>query len=406
MNNSTATPFSRPVYVMCKPAGSACNLACEYCYYLEKAGYYGFEASQTKAQLMSDATLELFIQRYIEAQPGAEVLFTWHGGETLLRPLSFYRKAMELQNKYGKGRIIENSIQTNGTLLTAEWCRFFRDNHWLVGISIDGPQEFHDEYRRYRGGAPSFQKVLKAIRLLQNNNVEWNALAVVNDFNADYPVEFYNFFRDIGCRYLQFTPVVERFRADGSLSDMASGGEITDFSVSPQQWGKFLTGVYDQWVKRDVGKIFVQLFDATLANWVGAEPGVCTMARRCGHAAVMEHNGDLYSCDHFVFKPYKLGNIHNSSIIDMMMSPRQQQFASIKEQSLPTDCLNCKWRFACNGECPRNRFMTTANGEKGLNYLCEGYKIFFEYVCSDMDFMRDELSAGRPPANIMKLKNR
>ncbi len=381
---------------MPKPVGSACNLACEYCYYLEKKGYY----PDVRRQLMSEATLEEFVKQYIEAQTAPEVMFTWHGGEATMRPVEFYRKAMEYQKKYAAGRRIENCLQTNGTLLTDEWCLFLKENDWLVGVSIDGPQEFHDEYRHTSGGKASFMNVMRGIKLLQRHGVEWNALAVVNDYNADYPVEFYRFFKDMGCRFIQFTPVVERIKKDNMLADVGVEGELAPFSVTPEQWGKFLIGVFDEWVKEDVGKIFVQIFDATLANWVGEQPGVCTLAKLCGHASAMEWNGDVYSCDHFVFPAYKLGNIHEKHIIEMMNSEQQQNFGAAKQASLPAQCRQCKWLFACNGECPRNRFAVTASGEPGLNYLCEGYRMYFEHVAPYMDFMAGELKAQRPPANV------
>lgn len=381
---------------MPKPVGSACNLACEYCYYLEKKGYY----PDVRRQLMTEATLEEFVKQYIEAQTAPEVMFTWHGGEATMRPVDFYRKAMEYQKKYAGGRRIENCLQTNGTLLTDEWCLFLKENDWLVGVSIDGPQEFHDEYRRTSGGKASFMNVMRGIKLLQRHGVEWNALAVVNDYNADYPVEFYRFFKDMGCRFIQFTPVVERIKGNNMLADVSVKGDLAPFSVTPQQWGNFLIGVFDEWVKEDVGKIFVQIFDATLANWVGEQPGVCTLAKQCGHAAAMEWNGDVYSCDHFVFPAYKLGNIHDKHIIEMMSSEQQQNFGAAKQAGLPTQCRQCKWLFACNGECPRNRFAVTATGEPGLNYLCEGYRRYFEHVAPYMDFMAGELKAQRPPANV------
>lgn len=389
-------PFSHPIYVMPKPVGSACNLACEYCYYLEKKGYY----PDVRRQLMTEATLEEFVKQYIEAQTAPEVMFTWHGGEATMRPVDFYRKAMEYQKKYAGGRRIENCLQTNGTLLTDEWCLFLKENDWLVGVSIDGPQEFHDEYRRTSGGKASFMNVMRGIKLLQRHGVEWNALAVVNDYNADYPVEFYRFFKEMGCRFIQFTPVVERIKGNNMLADVSVKGDLAPFSVTPEQWGNFLIGVFDEWVKEDVGKIFVQIFDATLANWVGEQPGVCTLAKQCGHAAAMEWNGDVYSCDHFVFPAYKLGNIHDKHIIEMMSSEQQQNFGAAKQAGLPTQCRQCKWLFACNGECPRNRFAVTATGEPGLNYLCEGYRRYFEHVAPYMDFMARELKAQRPPANV------
>lgn len=393
-------PFATPVYVMPKPVGSACNLACRYCYYLEKKKYY----PDARRQLMSEATLEEFIKQYIAAQTTPEVIFTWHGGEATVRKLDFYRKALELQKKYGAGRNIINCLQTNATLLTDEWCLFLKRNDWLVGVSIDGPQEFHDEYRRMADGRPSFNAVMRGIRMLQSHGVEWNALAVVNDYNADYPVEFYRFFKEIGCRYIQFTPVVERIKPDNMLADVASPGELTDFSVTSRQWGDFLIGLFDEWVREDVGKVFVQIFDATLANWMGAMPGVCTLSSMCGHAAAMEWNGDVYACDHFVFPQYKLGNIHETTLIEMMASDRQLEFGARKQAGLPRQCRECRWMFACHGECPRNRFAVSPEGEPGLNYLCEGYRAFFEHAAPYMDFMKAELEAGRPPANVNGLK--
>lgn len=401
------TPFARPMYIMTKAAGSSCNLACRYCYYLEKNNLYK-DSQPDRRFVMTDELLEKFIQMYIESQTTPQVMFCWHGGESLMRPLPFYRKVVELQKKYARGRVIDNTIQTNGTLLNDEWCRFFKDNNWLVGISIDGPQEFHDEYRKNKMGAPSFRKVMQGINLLKKHGVEWNAMAVVNDFNADYPLDFYNFFKEIECRFIQFSPIVERIipRKDGRYlaSPMdASDVPLADFSVSPEQWGNFLCTIFDEWVRNDVGKYFVQIFDATLANWVGVQPGVCSMAKTCGHAGVMEYNGDVYSCDHFVFPEYKLGNIRTKTLIEMMFCDRQQKFGNDKYDKLPRQCRNCKYLFACNGECPKNRFATTADGESGLNYLCSGYRKFFEHVAPYMDFMANELKNQRPAANVMNI---
>lgn len=418
---------------MAKPVGARCNMACQYCYYLEKAGLY----DEVPSHVMTEEVLEEYIRQYMLSQLSPDVLFTWHGGETFMRPLSFYQRAMKLQEYYADGRRVSNCIQTNGTLLTPEWCKFLHDNQWLVGVSIDGPQEFHDEYRRTRQGKPSWAKVMHGIDMLNKYGVEWNAMAVVNDFNADYPLDFYRFFRDeLNCHYLQFTPVVERLKttgrqvswSTGSSTDAVAplslakrngrgGGEgllahlgdteasLAPFSVTPQQWGNFLCTIFDEWVRRDVGEYFVQLFDATLANWVGVAPGVCTMARDCGHAAVMEFNGDVYSCDHFVFPEYKLGNIRQQTIFQLMNSPQQQDFARIKQGWLPTQCRECEWLFACNGECPRNRFAHTATGEPHLNYLCEGYRQFFQHVAPYMDFMKQELLAERPPSNVMNFRS-
>ena len=407
MNDNIATPFAKPLYVMLKPTGAHCNLACKYCYYLEKNNLY----QNTPRHLMSDEMLEQFTREYIEAQTMPQVLFTWHGGEPLMRSIDFYKKALALQKKYAHGKQIDNVIQTNGTLLTDEWCEFFAKNHWLVGISIDGPQEYHDHYRVTPAGKPSWEKVMQGIQLLKKHRVEWNAMAVVNAYNAEHPLEFYHFFRDNGCQYLQFTPIVERLteHEDGrTLASLADDREIplADASVTPQQWGNFLCTIFDDWVRHDVGKTFVEIFDCTLANWMGVLPGICAYSKECGHAGVMEHNGDVYSCDHFVFPEYKLGNIREQSLIDMLYGEKQQAFSRLKHTSLPRQCKECDMEFACHGECPKNRFEKDKYGEPGLNYLCQGYYQYYSHVAPYMDFMKRELLAQRPPANIMNvLKN-
>ena len=407
MNDNIATPFAKPLYVMLKPAGAHCNLACKYCYYLEKNNLY----QNSHRHLMSDEMLEQFTREYIEAQTMPQVLFTWHGGEPLMRSIDFYKKALALQKKYAQGKQIDNAIQTNGTLLTDEWCEFFAKNHWLVGISIDGPQEYHDHYRMTPAGKPSWEKVMQGISLLKKHRVEWNAMAVVNAYNAEHPLEFYHFFRDNGCQYLQFTPIVERLteHEDGrTLASIADDREIplADASVTPQQWGNFLCTIFDDWVRHDVGKTFVEIFDCTLANWMGVLPGICAYSKECGHAGVMEHNGDVYSCDHFVFPEYKLGNIREQSLIDMLYGEKQQAFSRLKHTSLPRQCKECDMEFACHGECPKNRFEKDKYGEPGLNYLCQGYYQYYTHVSPYMDFMKRELLAQRPPANIMNvLKN-
>lgn len=407
MNDNIATPFAKPLYVMLKPAGAHCNLACKYCYYLEKNNLY----QNSHRHLMTDEMLEQFTREYIEAQTMPQVLFTWHGGEPLMRSIDFYKKALALQKKYAHGKQIDNVIQTNGTLLTDEWCEFFAKNHWLVGISIDGPQEYHDHYRVTPAGKPSWEKVMQGIQLLKKHRVEWNAMAVVNAYNAEHPLEFYHFFRDNGCQYLQFTPIVERLteHEDGrTLASLADDREIplADASVTPQQWGNFLCTIFDDWVRHDVGKTFVEIFDCTLANWMGVLPGICAYSKECGHAGVMEHNGDVYSCDHFVFPEYKLGNIRDQSLIDMLYGEKQQAFSRLKHTSLPRQCKECDMEFACHGECPKNRFEKDKYGEPGLNYLCQGYYQYYSHVAPYMDFMKRELLAQRPPANIMNvLKN-
>ena len=404
MNDNIANPFAKPLYVMLKPAGAHCNLACKYCYYLEKNKLY----PTAQRHLMSDEMLEQFTREYIEAQTMNQVLFTWHGGEPLLRSIDFYRKALSLQQKYAGGRRIDNVIQTNGTLLTDEWCEFFAQNHWLVGISIDGPQPDHDHYRLTAAGKPSWKKVMQGIKLLKKHGVEWNAMAVVNAYNANHPLEFYRFFKENGCQFLQFTPIVERLtrHEDGrTLASLADKNEISlsEASVAPEQWGYFLCAIFDEWVRKDVGKIFVEIFDCTLANWMGISPGICAYSKECGHAGVMEHNGDVYSCDHFVFPEYKLGNIRDHSLIDMLYGEQQQEFSRLKHSSLPRQCKECDMEFACHGECPKNRFMKDKYGDSGLNYLCPGYYHYYQHVAPYMDYMKQELMSQRPPSNIMKV---
>jgi len=388
MITGTISPFARPLYVMLKPVGAICNLRCKYCYYLEKKDLY----PQVAGYVMSDEVLELFIEQYLNSQTMNEVLFTWHGGEPLMRNKNFFKRALELQRKYGRGRQIDNCLQTNGTLLTDEWCAFFKENNFLIGISIDGPQHFHDIYRRTKDNWPTFLNVMKGISLLKKHNVEFNVMGVVNDYNVDYPLEFYHFFKSIDCRFIQFAPIVERI-----------AGEPVPWNVPSEKWGDFLIAIFNEWVRNDVGTFYIQYFDSTLANWVGQQPGVCIQAKTCGHAGVMEFNGDVYSCDHFVYPEYKLGNIRTQTLTEMMYSDKQSKFGNDKQNALPSQCKECQFLFACNGECPKNRIITTDSGEAGLNYLCKGYYKFFEYVAPYMDFMKNELLAKRPPANIMEM---
>lgn len=403
----TAMPFAHPMYVMVKPVGAACNLHCDYCYYLEKSHLYRPDNTRdTAPAVLSDDLLERFVRDYIESQTTAEVLFAWHGGEPLLRPLSFYEKVVRLQHRYAGGRRIANSLQTNGTLIDDRWAAFFREQGWLIGVSIDGPEPLHDAYRHTRGGGPTWRSVMQGINRLNQWSVEWNALAVANRLNAGHPLEFYHFFKDIGCRYIQITPVVERLvqHADGRrLASLGEKGEVAPFSVEPERWGAFLCDIFDEWVHHDVGQYYVNLFDATLANWVGVAPGVCTMASHCGHAGVMEHNGDVYACDHFVFPEYRLGNLRQQSLVEMMYGERQRQFGRMKMDGLSAQCRQCPWLKACHGECPRNRFATTAAGQPGLNYLCAGYRHFFSHAAPYMDVMARLLAQQRPPADVMTM---
>lgn len=389
MSSKMYAPFAKPLYVMLKPIGAVCNLGCTYCYYLEKKELYPNKGNKT---IMSDDLLERFVSQYIEAQTMQPILFTWHGGEPLMRDISFYKKALALQRKYAKGKQISNTLQTNGTLLNDEWCEFFRENNFLIGISIDGSKPFHDKYRTTKDLRPTFDHVVRGINLLKKHGVEYNIMGVVNDFNMNYPLEFYQFFKDIDSHYIQFSPAVE--------SD--SNGNVTQWSVTPEKWGDFLIAIFNEWVRKDVGTYFVQYFDSALANWVGVDPGICIFAKNCGHAGVMEFNGDVYSCDHFVYPQYKLGNINDKTLIEMMYSTQQSEFGLAKSASLSSQCKQCKYLFACRGECPKNRISKTQSGEE-INYLCNGYYKFFEHIAPYMDFMKKELEAQRPPGNIMKV---
>ena len=397
----------KPFSLITKPTGSLCNLRCNYCFYLEKQNLYSGE----KISRMPDNLLEEYVRQYIDSQPVPQVNFVWQGGEPSLMGIEFYKKALAFQRKYVAGKQIENSFQTNGILLNDEWCRFFHDNRFLVGISIDGPKALHDKYRQTRDNRPTFDKVLHAIELLNKHKVEFNTLSVVNDYNVNYPLEVYRFLKSIGSHYMQFTPVVERVSNENQnkglrllSNEERDDAVVTDWSVDALGYGKFLTAIFDEWVKKDVGQYFVQMFDATLANWVSVQPGVCTMAKKCGNAGVIERNGDVYSCDHFVFPEYYLGNIRKENLKEMMNSVTQQMFGDNKFSRLPEQCKECSYLTQCWGECPKNRFLTTDQGEYGLNYLCEGLKYFFSHVTPAMEFMANEIYNKRSPANIMYQK--
>jgi len=390
-------------HVMAKPIGPLCNLNCKYCYYLEKENLY----AANKNFKMSEEVLEAYIKQMIEGQEVEEIMFVWQGGEPTMRGLSFFEKAIQLQQQFAGKKKISNSFQTNGTLLNSDWCRFFKKHNFLVGISIDGPAEFHDKYRVYKNAKPSFHLVMKGIKLLKRFQVEFNTLTVVNNINVKYPLEVYNFLKKIGSGYMQFIPIVERIAEDqnpGKLKLVApeykDEANISSWSVNPLKYGKFLTEIFDNWVLNDVGKYFVQIFDVTLANWVGAPPGLCVFAETCGHAAALEHNGDLYACDHYVYKENYLGNILNNSIVRMLQYADQKKFGYDKRNKLPPYCLRCEYRFCCHGECPKNRISKSPDGHEGLNHLCEGLKHFFKHVHPYMDFMADELKNKRPPANV------
>lgn len=396
--------------IMLKPAGSLCNLDCNYCYYLDKADIY-----DGKEPRMSYEMLEKVIREYIEANEVPQVCFNWHGGEPLVLGIDFYRKALELEKKYGQGKEILNTIQTNGTLVNAQWAQFFRENNFLVGISIDGPEDIHNRFRKDKGGAPTFDKVMRAIELFRLYGVEFNTMTTVNRASEGRGLEVYQFLKSIGSRYMQFMPVVEHVvypvSPSGKVMKSARphivapdtpGAVIAPWCVHDVEYGKFLCSIFDYWVRNDVGQYFVGQFDATLACWCGVQPGTCVFGQTCGGNSVIEHNGDLYPCDHFVYPGMKLGNIAEKSIREMMESPAQVKFGIDKRNSLPTRCLRCEFLFACNGECPKHRFNTTEKGETGLNALCYGYKMFYSHAAPYMDKMKELLLQEKSPALVMQ----
>jgi uncharacterized protein len=393
-------------HIMTKPVGPICNLDCKYCFYLEKENLY----PGTRHWAMPADVLERYIEQYIAAQPGDEVHFAWQGGEPTLLGVDFFRVVVELEEKHAGGKSIHNALQTNGTLLDDEWGAFLAEHKFLVGVSIDGPRELHDHYRVDKGQAPTFDRVMRGIQKLKDNGVEFNTLTVVNRVNSQFPLEVYRFLREIGSGFIQFIPVVERRAAepdgDGLVLIQPSSthaGEVTEWSVEPLAYGKFLSRVFDEWVKRDVGQCFIQLFDVALESWMGMEASLCVFRKTCGSALAMEHGGDLYSCDHFVYPANKLGNVMETTLREMVGSAQQKKFGLDKRDTLPRMCQTCDVRFACNGECPKHRFAMTPDGEPGLNYLCAGYKHFFHHIDPHMQFMAAELRAGRPPANIMRI---
>ena len=386
-------------HIMMKPRGAICNLDCEYCYFLSKEFMY--PGSRFR---MADELLEEYTKQYIAAQRVPEVTFAWQGGEPTLMGLDFFKRAVELQQKYKKpGMHVHNALQTNGTLLDDDWCRFFHDNDFLIGLSVDGPRALHDAYRVDKGGKPTFDKVMAGMHLMQRHKVEFNILTTVHAANADHPVEVYRFLRDDAkTQFMQFIPIVERDNDTG----YQEGDRPTNRSVTAEQYGRFLIGIFDEWVQRDVGRVFVQHFDAALANWTGNPAGICVFSPTCGRALAVEHNGDVYSCDHYVYPRYRLGNLMNESLAGMVESPAQRAFGDAKAATLPAYCRSCSVRFACHGECPKHRFITTPDGEPGLNYLCAAYKRFFQHIDSPMRTMAALLASNRAPADIMRIPRR
>lgn len=394
--------------VMLKPAGSLCNLDCRYCYYLDKSEIYGGREPR-----MSEQMLESVVREYIRANDVDRVSFNWHGGEPLILGLDFYRKAIEFEKKYADGKTVQNTLQTNGTLLSREWAEFFRKNGFLIGISIDGPQDIHDSFRRDKGGAPTFSRVIEGISLLHTGGVEFNTMSTVNSRSEGRGLEVYQFLKSLGSRFMQFMPVVEHvkypLRPDGRADRKARpfivdpsepDAYLAPWSVDSLAFGQFLIDIFDSWVRSDIGRYFVNVFDSALANWCGVLPGTCSYAQTCGGNAVIEHNGDLYSCDHFVYPRYRLGNVLQDDIRKMMTSESQLKFGIDKRNDLPSKCLRCEYLFACNGECPKHRFSRTDSGDTGLSALCVGYYKFYRHVAPYMERMKTLLSEHRPPAQL------
>ncbi len=391
-------------HIMAKPIGPVCNIDCTYCFYLEKEKLY----PQKSDFRMSDAVLESFIRQKIANHSVPKVTFAWQGGEPTLLGVDFFRKVVALQKKYADGKEIENGFQTNGVLLDDEWCTFFKENNFLVGLSLDGPEESHNRFRINKGGKGTFQQVMRGLEFLKKNGVEFNTLTVLQRDNSCHPLEIYRFLKEVGSGFMQFIPIVERVAQDSpgdGLSLVApnftAASQVTDWSVEPVQYGKFLCAIFDEWVRKDVGEQFVQMFDVALSAWLGLEPPLCVFRRTCGDALAIEHNGDVYSCDHFVYPENKLGNIIDSPLEALISSDKQVRFGRDKLDQLPKYCGDCDVRFVCNGECPKHRFLKTPDGEEGLNYLCAGYKQFFKHIDPFMKFMANELRNQRPPANVM-----
>lgn len=400
--------------VIAKPSGASCNLRCRYCFYTEKDNLYGGSG----AYRMSAEVLESFIRQYIKSQDSEEVQFAWQGGEPTLLGVDFFRSAASLQEKYGGGKKVTNTIQTNGVLLSDEWCAFLKEHEFLVGLSIDGPAGLHNRYRVRANGKPTFDDVMSGLHLLQKHGVAFNTLTVLNDRNSRKPLDVYRFLKGIGDGHMQFIPAVERLADDAALGlGMALGipprpgdppgkPRLTPWSVGSEQLARFYISIFDEWVRNDVGEVFIQFFEVALGNWLGAGSGLCQFSPTCGMAAALEHNGDLYSCDHYVYPQHKLGNIKQTPLPELMASEKQRRFGNAKLDSLTDYCKSCQVRSACHGDCPKHRFALTPDGEPGLSRLCQGYKAIFTHMAPYLGIMAELIRSGRPVSEVISVVQR
>ncbi len=396
---------------MAKPAGPDCNLACKYCFYLEKEALF----NEQKVHRMNDEVLEAYVRQYCESQNTPEILFAWQGGEPTLMGVDFFKKAVELQRRYAAGRPVQNAFQTNGTLLDNEWCKFLAKEKFLIGLSLDGPRHIHDKFRVYRGGQPTFDRVMKSLKLMKAHRVDFNTLTCVTKQNAQYALEIYEFLKGTGSTFLQFIPIIERKPDDAAerlglqlamppdLLAEDTDDRVMPWTVQPEQYGDFLVAIFDEWVRNDVGNVFVQIFDVMLNGWMDLPPPLCVFSERCGDAMIIEYNGDIYACDHFVYPDYRRGNILETPMSDLAASPEQRQFGNDKFDKLPGYCKKCDVMFVCHGECPKHRFLTTPDGQPGLNWLCAGYKKFLHHIDPYMRTMAQLIRNQRPAADIMAM---
>lgn len=395
--------------MLAKPVGPSCDLDCRYCFYSDK----GVLLSEVKRAVMADDVLEVFVAKYIQSQDVPEVQFVWQGGEPTLAGLDFYSRVVSLQARYAGGKKIRNALQTNGTQLNDQWCGFLKEHEFLVGLSIDGPESIHDRFRMDRSGAPVFKRVMESLERLRRHEVAFNVLASVTSFSAKRALEIYRFLKNSGVQYVQFAPVVERVPNESEEQaglkhgvpyniDNADGHyEVTDYTVHPLEYGGFLTDIFDEWIAKDVGGVFVMNFEWALASWMKIPASCCLFTKRCGDAIVVERDGDVYACDHYVYPEYRLGNVL-SGTLELIISDQRRGFGRDKEAQLPECCRKCDVLFACNGECPRNRFAKTPDGESGLNYLCEGYRRFFRHIDPHMRVMARLVENGQPAAKVME----